>query len=238
LNKPRKLEVVTLGRNGHGLREGSWAYEKGVSNKKADSWANLPARLESAGRRLRRVRIECLPYQETLQRLNSPRAVVFLDPPYWPSTRGAAKVYLHEFSCKEHKRLLHIVGKLRKARVILCGYRHELYNEMLDGWRRTDFKTKSYAASRARGCKRDKRAVEDMERASRLMTWSASKPFRVWIVNESHAVTQGAVDALLTFLEALPRIAWWFSRPRGASRKACSATWTAGPLRAGATESH
>ncbi len=51
----------------------------------------------------------------------------------------------------------------------------------------------------------DKRAVEDMERASRLTTWSVSKPFRVWIVNESHAVTQGAVDALLTFLEALPR---------------------------------
>jgi len=51
----------------------------------------------------------------------------------------------------------------------------------------------------------DKRAVEDMERASRTMTWCASKPFRVWIVNEAHAVTQGAVDAFLTFLEALPR---------------------------------
>ncbi len=51
----------------------------------------------------------------------------------------------------------------------------------------------------------DKRAVEDMERASHLSAWNASKPFRAWIVNEAHAVTQGAVDALLTFLEALPR---------------------------------
>ncbi len=51
----------------------------------------------------------------------------------------------------------------------------------------------------------DKRAVEDMERASRLTTWNTDKPFRVWIVNEAHAVTQGALDALLTFLEAMPR---------------------------------
>ncbi len=51
----------------------------------------------------------------------------------------------------------------------------------------------------------DKRAVEDMERASRLSVWNADKPFRVWLINEAHAMTQGAVDALLTFLEALPR---------------------------------
>ncbi len=51
----------------------------------------------------------------------------------------------------------------------------------------------------------DKRAVEDMERASRLSVWSADKPFRVWVTNEAHSMTQGAVDALLTFLEALPR---------------------------------
>jgi len=153
------LVTCNQGRNGHGLREGSWAYEKGVANKKADAWAKLPARLEWAGRRLRQVRIECLPYQETLQRLSSPKAVVLLDPPYWPSTRGAAKVYLHEFSCKEHRSLLHIVGKLKMARVILCGYRNGTYDEMLDGWRRTDFKTKSYAASRARGRTRDERVL-------------------------------------------------------------------------------
>ena len=51
----------------------------------------------------------------------------------------------------------------------------------------------------------DKRAVEDMERASRLSVWNTDKPFRVWVTNEAHSMTQGAVDALLTFLEALPR---------------------------------
>ncbi len=55
------------------------------------------------------------------------------------------------------------------------------------------------------GAKLDKAAVAEIERSAHLYSWSADKPFRVWIVNEAHAVTQGAVDLLLTFLEALPR---------------------------------
>lgn len=50
-----------------------------------------------------------------------------------------------------------------------------------------------------------KAAVQDIERAAGLTTWSADKPYRVWIVNEAHAMTAGALDALLTFLERLPR---------------------------------
>ncbi len=55
------------------------------------------------------------------------------------------------------------------------------------------------------GAKMDKAAVAEIECSAHLCSWSADKPFRVWIVNEAHAVTQGAVDLFLTFLEALPR---------------------------------
>ena len=55
------------------------------------------------------------------------------------------------------------------------------------------------------GGKCDKRAVEEIERSAQLRSWSSDKPFKVWIVNEAHSMTQGAVDALLTFLESLPR---------------------------------
>ena len=153
------LVTCNQSRNGIGGRESYWSYGKGISNQNADSWAKLPARIELAGRRLRRVRIECLPYQETLQRFNRPKAVVFFDPPYLPSTRISAKVYLHEFSRKEHQRLLDIVRKLKKAKVILCGYRNELIDETLDKWRRTDIQTKSFAAPRAKGCRLDERLL-------------------------------------------------------------------------------
>jgi len=55
------------------------------------------------------------------------------------------------------------------------------------------------------GSKCDKHAVEDIERSAHIRSWSESKPFKVWIVNEAHAMTQGAVDAFLTFLDPLPK---------------------------------
>ena len=153
------LVTSNQSRNGIGTRESYWSYAKSVSNMNANSWAKLPARIELAGRRLRRVRIECLPYEETLQRFNKPKAVLFLDPPYMPSTRVSAKVYLHEFDRKMHQGLLDTVRRLRKPKVILCGYRDKLMDDALDGWRRTDIKTKSFAAPRAKGCTLDERVL-------------------------------------------------------------------------------
>ncbi len=153
------LVTCNQGWNGHAVRDSDWSYAKGISNRNADAWACLPARLDLAGRRLRRAQIECLPYHEILHRLDTPKTVMFLDPPYLPSTRGATKVYEHEFDREQHKQLLQIVGKLRKAKVILCGYRNEMYQASLDGWRRTDFKTKSFAASRTIGCMLDERVL-------------------------------------------------------------------------------
>jgi len=135
-------------RNGLGV---DWSYGKSFSNQNANSWAKLPARIEVAGRRLRHVRIECEPYQETLRRHNDSGVVLFLDPPYIPSTRVSAKVYLHDFGRSEHARSLHMVCKM-KAKVILYGYRDELIDDTLDGWRRTDIETKSFAAPRTNGC--------------------------------------------------------------------------------------
>ena len=79
------------------------------------------------------------------------------------------------------------VGKTTLARLIA--------GELSD-----DFFTTEY-----QGAKVNKSTVEDMDRASRLTTWNTEKPYRVFIINEAHAITQGAVDLFLDFLEALPR---------------------------------
>ena len=54
------------------------------------------------------------------------------------------------------------------------------------------------------GARLDKRAVQELQDTACVRTWSSDKPYRVWIVNEAHAITAGALDLLLTFLEALP----------------------------------
>ena len=46
--------------------------------------------------------------------------------------------------------------------------------------------------------------LREIERAAHLSTW-ADKPFRVLIVDEAHAIPATCVDALLKFLESLPR---------------------------------
>ena len=57
LNAWLLLVTCTQGWNGHGVRDSDWSYAEGISNRNADAWACLPARLELAGRRLRRARI-------------------------------------------------------------------------------------------------------------------------------------------------------------------------------------
>ena len=47
--------------------------------------------------------------------------------------------------------------------------------------------------------------LRDVERSARLTTWAIGKPFRVLLVDEAHAIPAACVDALLKFLEALPR---------------------------------
>lgn len=53
------------------------------------------------------------------------------------------------------------------------------------------------------GANVDKTAVRDIERSARLSCWGA-KRFRVWIIDEAHAISGGAVDALLPLLEDMP----------------------------------
>ena len=53
------------------------------------------------------------------------------------------------------------------------------------------------------GAKLDKAAVHKIEQDGQFSTWG-DKRFRVVIVDEAHAISQGAVDVLLPFLEALP----------------------------------
>lgn len=103
------------------------------------------------------MQIECLPYEDVL--IDSPMTVAFLDPPYMPDTRVELGVYPHEFTTQQHEALLRTVCRLKKTQVILCGYRNGLYDSALDGWRRTDFKTKSYAGPTIKGRKLPSRVL-------------------------------------------------------------------------------
>lgn len=66
--------------------------------------------------------------------------LVYCDPPYLMETRTSRARYRHEYTVEDHIQLLACLKSLpENVSVILSGYRSELYNHMLPGWRTREF---------------------------------------------------------------------------------------------------
>lgn len=94
------------------------------------------------GRALPRVVYRHADYWEVLSRAGLGAGdLVYLDPPYHPDTRSKRRLYRFEMGLMDHERLLARVKTLPiGCAVMISGYRCEVYDEMLDGWHRTDFR--------------------------------------------------------------------------------------------------
>jgi DNA adenine methylase len=66
------------------------------------------------------------------------RDLVYCDPPYLMETRSGRKLYEHELSDVDHRRLLRCIRKL-PAMVMISGYWSSLYAQMLEGWNSISF---------------------------------------------------------------------------------------------------
>lgn len=69
--------------------------------------------------------------------------VVYVDPPYLPSTRRQAKTYRCEYTHSDHVELLNLLLGL-KCKVLISGYASELYDQKLAGWSRRTFTSKTH----------------------------------------------------------------------------------------------
>jgi DNA adenine methylase len=68
----------------------------------------LPELIENTHKRLERVQIECLPYEEVLKRYDRPATLFYCDPPYY-----GRKLYRHNLENSEFKLLAERLGKIR-----------------------------------------------------------------------------------------------------------------------------
>jgi DNA adenine methylase len=75
--------------------------------------ARVPELLAQTHERLQRVQIECLPYQQILERCDRPETFFYLDPPYWNK-----QLYKFNFTEKDFMGLREILSNL-KAKFIL-----------------------------------------------------------------------------------------------------------------------
>lgn len=73
----------------------------------------LPELIESAHKRLERVQIECLPYEEVLSHFDSKDTLFYCDPPYF-----GKKLYRHNFTTQDFEKFAERLGKLRGRFVV------------------------------------------------------------------------------------------------------------------------
>ena len=112
----------------------------------AKDWCELPEKIMQAAERIRGVQIECRPAVDVIQRFNSPKMLIYVDPRYVLVTRHG-KQYRCEMDDKDHEELIDVLLD-HKGPVLLSGYDNALYNGRLRGWHREETVNDSQTASR------------------------------------------------------------------------------------------
>lgn len=122
---------------------GSWGYSLKnhgrLTNVSINRWLKniLSGDLLEIARRLLLVQIENRPALEVLRMYDAEDIIFYLDPPYVHSSRGHTRVYKHEMSNQDHEELAEVCCQL-KGRVLLSGYKSDLYARIFKEWYRVD----------------------------------------------------------------------------------------------------
>ena len=99
-------------------------------------WKQIPERLMAAAERLQNAEIRCKPALEIINYYDQPDCLLYVDPPYELSTR-ARKYYKYEMDAEDHRALLEALTR-HNGSIILSGYAHPLYEEVLADWQRVE----------------------------------------------------------------------------------------------------
>lgn len=99
----------------------------------AHDWANFVEVFEALVKRLRGVVIEHMDALKVIEKYDDPATLFYVDPPYVHDTRSSDKMYRHEMSDAQHKKLAKALRKC-KGKVALSAYESPLYEKLYKGW--------------------------------------------------------------------------------------------------------
>jgi len=119
----------------------------------ASEWAKFPSDILPIIERFRGVSIQNKPALDLIKDYNSPNVLIYLDPPYLPSTRSKVKndghgyhTYSYELTHDDHCALLDAIAS-STAMIVLSGYPNPLYDVALKGWRREESAARAHRNS-------------------------------------------------------------------------------------------
>jgi len=118
-----------------------------------NAWQTIQDELHAIAERVRNVTFGCVPAAKLITEYDSPETLHYLDPPYLHETRTARKAYEHEMTREDHVALLEKVLRCR-GHVFISGYRSDLYDTLLAGWRRREWELPNHSGQ---GVKKQRR---------------------------------------------------------------------------------
>lgn len=134
-----------------GRERGQWSFKilhtVGGKASSVSAWLNSAEGLYEIAERLIRVQIENDSALNVIKRYDKPQTVFYVDPPYVHATRQSPKAYAYEMTDNDHRELGAVLRDVT-GRVVLSGYRSDLYDDMYKGWRRIDDQVRSAASAR------------------------------------------------------------------------------------------
>lgn len=113
--------------------------EKAPNNRMPVQWSKVPQRIMDITDRLKHVQIEQQEAVKLIERYKVPSVLIYADPPYLLSTRSK-RLYANEMKDADHVELLSVLDQ-HPGPVILSGYDHEMYNDMLGHWHKEEKQT-------------------------------------------------------------------------------------------------
>ncbi|MBY0461345.1 MAG: DNA adenine methylase [Gemmataceae bacterium] len=114
-------------------------------NEQASAWLNAVDGLSAVHARMKRVVILNRDALDVIREQDGPDTLTYADPPYVAETRSSREVYEFEMSRDDHVNLLDAVRGCR-GKMMLSGYRSDLYDDALKGWKRHEFSVANSAA--------------------------------------------------------------------------------------------
>jgi DNA adenine methylase len=133
VEKARAWYVAVMQSMNARTRNTDWSTTKHPGSNHARKWQHSIVHLSACIERLRDVQIEHRDFEQVILAYDSSETYFYLDPPYVPQSRRKKKMYCHEMSEDDHKRLLHCILHV-EGMVLLSGYSHTLYEEALSSW--------------------------------------------------------------------------------------------------------
>ena len=104
----------------------------------AHLWGRYPENLSAVCQRLQGVIIENKDALAVMRAHDAETTLHYIDPPYVAETRVQGnRYYNHEMTTEGHEQLLS-VARTMAGMVIISGYDHEVYNDILADWRKME----------------------------------------------------------------------------------------------------